>query len=438
MKLVLVESPTKARKLTSYLGAGYVVRASIGHIRDLPKSKMGVDIEHDFTPEYLIPKDKTKIVKELKTLAGEADQIILATDPDREGEAIGWHLEQVLTDSVKSTVTHPFVRATFHEITKSAILAAIEHPAELNMALVEAQQARRIVDRLVGYSVSPVLWKKIRYGLSAGRVQSVALRYIVEREREIEKFVPEEYWEVDVLLDTNSAGISNQKKIDQYFKENKIEQIPEGMFVGRVVQINEKEYNPKLSGEVQPVTEVLEKATYMVESVEKKERRRASLPPFSTSTLQQQAANRFGFNSKNTMGLEQQLYEEDLITYHRTDSLSLSSQSLDMAREYIFTHVGKAYLPEQPRFFATTSKNAQEAHEAIRPTDLGLQGNDLKTKLHLTDQHAKLYDLIWRRFLASQMEAAVYDSTTIMTKFTPASQTSQLQNGLLKSVGSIL
>ncbi len=426
MKLVLVESPTKARKLTTYLGSGYIVRASIGHIRDLPKSKMGVDIAHDFEPEYLIPKDKTKVVKELKTLAKGAEQIILATDPDREGEAIGWHLKEVLGG--KDDV---FVRATFHEITKSAILDAIAHPLQLNMDLVNAQQARRVLDRLVGYSVSPVLWKKIRYGLSAGRVQSVALRLIVEREREIEKFVAEEYWEVDVLL--NVHQLDKSKKIDQYFKENKIEYIPEGMFVARVIQINGKEYNPKLAADVTPIIEQLDAASYVVDAVEKKERRRVSLPPFTTSTLQQQAATRFGYTSKNTMRIAQQLYEEGVITYHRTDSMNLSSQSLDMARGFINQTFGKAYLPNQPRFFANKSKNAQEAHEAIRPTDVHLEGKQLASKFErLTEQHAKLYDLIWRRFIASQMEAAVYDQTTVTVEAVAQSKI------LLRSSGSIL
>ena len=447
MKLVLVESPTKARKLTGYLGDGYVVRASVGHIRDLPKSKMGVDIEHDFLPEYLVPKDKAKVVKELKELSKRADQIILATDPDREGEAIGWHLREVLTDSsAKKSEGKPehFVRATFHEITKSAILDAIAHPSQLNMDLVNAQQARRVLDRLVGYSVSPVLWKKIRYGLSAGRVQSVALRLIVEREREIEAFKPVEYWEVDVLLsvvdDAQGAQNSEVKKIDQYFKDNKIEQIPEGMIVARVSEINGKAYDPKEKAEVEPIVQQLSSAKYQVAAVEKKERRRISLPPFTTSTLQQQSATRFGYTSKNTMRLAQQLYEEGLITYHRTDSVNLSTQALDMAREHIARAFGARYLPPSPRLFSTKSKNAQEAHEAVRPTDLTIDGDSMRSRYpQLTEQHAKLYDLIWRRFVASQMESAVYDQTTVVVAAQSTQPTSNTPDQItLKTSGSIL
>lgn len=452
MKLVLVESPTKARKLTTYLGSEYVVRASVGHIRDLPKSKMGVDIEHNFLPEYLVPRDKTKVVKELKALAARADQIVLATDPDREGEAIGWHLQQVLSNqevTKKKAKTEPvvdltrFVRATFHEITKTAILEAIAHPVVLNMDLVDAQQARRILDRLVGYSVSPVLWKKIRYGLSAGRVQSVALRLIVEREREIEQFKPEEFWEVDVLLDTKNKGVGSSelekntsKKVDQYFQENKIENIPAGMFIARVVAVDKKEYNPKAEADVLPVTEVLETAHYTVESIEKKERRRVSLPPFTTSTLQQQSATRFGYTSKSTMRLAQQMYEEGLITYHRTDSVNLASQAVEMARHYISSQIGASYIPATPRYFATKTKNAQEAHEAIRPTEVGVSPDQVRSRLG--DQHAKLYDLVWRRFVSSQMEAAIYDQTTVMIKGEVSQSQASISSCTLKAAGSIL
>ncbi len=428
MKLVLVESPTKARKISGYLGSPYVVKASVGHIRDLPKSKMGVDIDHGFEPEYLIPKDKTKVVKELKTLADGAEQIIIATDPDREGEAIGWHLQQILSgaeETGKKKTKKPtaeeisanladqkkrFVRATFHEITKSAILDAIAHPVQLNMDLVNAQQARRVVDRLVGYSVSPVLWKKIRYGLSAGRVQSVALRLIAEREREILAFVPEEYWELDVLLN------STQQKISPLAEEvfnGKID-MPAGGYIGRVTELNGKTFEPHAQTEVQPVLMQLSTAKYAVKSIEKKERTRVSLPPLTTSTLQQQSATRFGYTSKATMRLAQQLYEEGFITYHRTDSVNLSTQALDMARDYIGTQFGTQYKPEKPRYFSTKTKNAQEAHEAIRPTDINLAPDLVKVKLG--DQHAKVYDLIWRRFVASQMNSAVYDQTTVLTE----------------------
>jgi len=446
MKLVLVESPTKARKISGYLGSPYVVKASVGHIRDLPKSKMGVDIDHQFQPEYLIPKDKLKVVKELKTLADGADQIIIATDPDREGEAIGWHLQQILSGAEETgkkkvkKVTQAevdanladqkkrFVRATFHEITKSAILDAIAHPVQLNMDLVNAQQARRVVDRLVGYSVSPVLWKKIRYGLSAGRVQSVALRLIAEREREILAFVPEEYWELDVLLNSTQTKVS---PLNEEVFAGKVE-LPTGAFIGRVIELNGKAFDPHIQTDVQPVLAQLNAAHYLIFSIEKKERTRVSLPPLTTSTLQQQSATRFGYTSKATMRLAQQLYEEGLITYHRTDSVNLSTQAVEMARNYIESSFGVQYKPAQPRYFATKTKNAQEAHEAIRPTDSSVAPDFVKSKLG--DQHAKVYDLIWRRFVGSQMNSAVYDQTTVLTEAT----TLDKQTVKIKTNGSIL
>lgn len=432
MKLVLVESPTKARKLSGYLDKQYVVRASVGHIRDLPKSKLGVDVARGFEPEYLVPKDKAKVVKELQQLAKQADVIILATDPDREGEAIGWHLKELLEPKTEKNT--PFVRSTFHEITKQAVLDAIAHPEKLNMALVDAQQARRVLDRLVGYTVSPVLWKKIRYGLSAGRVQSVALRLIVEREREIEAFKPEEYWELDVLLDTQ---LGNTTKVDENWKDGKAEHTPAGMIIARLVKLNGKEYDPKSAQDVLPVVGVLPSAKYEVATIENKERRRAPSPPFSTSTLQQQAATRLGYTSKNTMRLAQQLYEEGLITYHRTDSLNISTQAISAARTYLEQTYGASYVPEKPNYYSNKSKNAQEAHEAIRPTNAELNPDKMRNgySAKLTEQHAKLYELIWRRFMASQMPPAVYDQTTAFIDFTAADQS---QKGQLKVNGSIL
>jgi len=432
MKLVLVESPTKARKLSGYLDKQYVVRASVGHIRDLPKSKLGVDVAHGFEPEYLIPKDKAKVVKELQQLAASADVIILATDPDREGEAIGWHLQQILEPKVGKNTT--FVRSTFHEITKQAVLDAIAHPAKLDMNMVDAQQARRILDRLVGYSVSPVLWKKIRYGLSAGRVQSVALRLIVEREREIEAFNPEEYWELDILLDTAQGTLS---KPEADWKNGKPEFTPAGMVVARLVKLNGKEYLPTSAQDVVPVVEVLPTSKYEVVSIENKERRRTAPPPFSTSTLQQQSATRLGYTSKNTMRLAQQLYEEGLITYHRTDSLNISQQAVDASRAYLAQTYGQQYVPEKPNYFSNKSKNAQEAHEAVRPTDVPLSPEKIRAShgAKLTEQHMKLYELIWRRFLSSQMPPAIYDQTTAMISFAAADQS---QSGQLKVNGSVL
>lgn len=433
MKLVIVESPTKARKLAGYLGKEYRVEASVGHVRDLPKSSLGVDVEHDFLPVYEVSKDKTKVVSQLQKLSKEASEIYLATDPDREGEAIAWHIQHLLNEKLKGKKKQEqFYRATFHEITKNAVMEAIEKPSHVNMDLVNAQQARRVVDRLVGYKLSPVLWKKIRRGLSAGRVQSVAMRLIVEREKEIEAFKPDEYWEVDVLLNSTMEVVSadivkklkqpliakggDLKNPPQYVQENfqYIDELPSDLFVARVIEVAGKKYEPTKQSDVTDVLKTLEKADYVVKSVEKKERRRASLPPFSTSLLQQAAANRLGFSGKQTMSVAQQLYEEGLITYHRTDSFNLSVQAIEMARGYIQKEFGGQYLPAQGRMFATKSKNAQEAHEAIRVTDVGLHPESIRQQSgRFTEQHVKLYDLIRRRFLASQMESAIYDATTV-------------------------
>ncbi len=415
MKLVIVESPTKARKLAEYLGRGYSVEASVGHVRDLPNKKLGIDIDHDFEPTYEVDPEKKDIVAKLHKLAQGADQIFLATDPDREGEAIAWHLRELLTEKkgkAAGVSLAKFARATFHEITKSAVEAAMAKPGELNLCLVDAQQARRMVDRLVGYQVSPVLWKKVRRGLSAGRVQSVALRLIVEREREIEAFKPEEYWEVDVALATSGdVAIS----IEKIFPEGKLaKEIPENLLIARVVSVNNKTYEPHSAADVDTIKKDLHTSTYVVAHIDRKSRERSSLPPFTTSTLQQAAANRLGMTSKQTMTLAQQLYEEGLITYHRTDSVALSAQSLEMARGYIGQTYGPAYVPTKPRYFTTTSKNAQEAHEAIRVTDAQLDPDLVASRgAKLTERHGKLYDLIRRRFLASQMTAAVYDQTAI-------------------------
>lgn len=415
MQLVIVESPTKAKKLRQILGSGYEIEASVGHVRDLPKKKMGVLVDQDFIPEYEISADKTKVIRLLKDKVAKAHSVILATDPDREGEAIAWHLQQVLqTKSGKNTKQIEFARSSFHEITQQAVLAAINNPSVINMALVEAQQARRVVDRLVGYEVSPVLWRKVRRGLSAGRVQSVALRLIVDREREIEAFKPEEYWEVDVTLSTEGNSQSRE------------------LFVTRLVSLNEKKYLPVSEKDVLSPRDWLPVATYKVLSVEKKERTVASLPPFTTSTLQQAAANRLGMTSKQTMRFAQQLYEEGLITYHRTDSVNLAAQAVEQARAYINTTYGKAYVPDKPRYFANRSKNAQEAHEAIRVTDVGL-ADAMSVGGQITDRHQKLYDLIRRRFLASQMSAAVFDQAVVMVQAKSGNQVAEL-----KANGSVL
>ncbi len=405
MNLVIVESPAKARKLKSYLGEKFEVEASVGHVRDLPKKELGVDVEKDFEPTYVIVYGKKKVVTELRRLAKKAEKIYLAMDPDREGEAIAWHVKNLLAEKLKDADI--FARATFHAITKEAVLEAINDPTTLNDDLVDAQQARRILDRLVGYKVSPVLWRKVRRGLSAGRVQSPALRLIVEKEREIEAFEPEEYWELDVALSTEKVEPKTA------FAEDKpLDELPAEVMIARVDELDGKKYEPGEEEEVTGVVKALPTANYQVKSIEKKERRRWSLPPFTTSTLQQQAAYRLGMTSKQTMRLAQQLYEEGLITYHRTDSTNLSKQALAMARDYIKENYGEKYLPKKARVFKSKSKNAQEAHEAIRVTNLQLAAETVPSQgPKLGQRHQQLYDLIWRRFVASQMEKAVYDQT---------------------------
>ncbi len=363
----------------------------MGHVRDLPKSKLGIDLEHNFAPEYVVSDDKKSVVTKLKKLVAKSDKVYLATDPDREGEAIAWHLKYLLDDTTAKKKKIEFVRSTFHEITKSAVAEAIEHPSVINEHLVDAQQARRVLDRLVGYSLSPVLWKKVRRGLSAGRVQSVALRLIVEREKEIQAFKADEYWEVDAMLAAKSQEFS-----------------------ARVSEINEKDYKPTKKEDVEDVVTDLKAATYAVASVERTQRKRSSLPPFTTSTLQQAAANRLGWSAKQTMRVAQELYEEGLITYHRTDSVNLSTQAIDAARDYISKSFGENYLPDAARIFKASSKNAQEAHEAIRPTSVTVENPTSSGVKTLEERHAKLYDLIWRRFVSSQMQTAIYDQTVIL------------------------
>lgn len=414
MQLVIVESPTKAKKLRQILGNAYEVEASVGHVRDLPKKKLGVQIDNNFLPEYEVSADKTKVIKLLTDKVAKADRVILATDPDREGEAIAWHLQELLQKKTKNKQSTTFVRSTFHEITKEAVVAAVDNPESVRMPLVDAQQARRVVDRLVGYEVSPVLWRKVRRGLSAGRVQSVALRLIVEREREIEAFKPEEYWEVDVTL---SADPNAQQK---------------ETFVARLVTLNGNKFLPVSEKDVQSPRDWLPRADYSVLSVENKERSVASLPPFTTSTLQQAAANRLGLTSKQTMRFAQQLYEEGLITYHRTDSVNLASQAVEQARAFIGKTYGKAYVPDKPRYFANRSKNAQEAHEAIRVTDVQLASLTISGE-QITERHQKLYDLIRRRFIASQMSAAIFDQAVIMVQAVHKKEKAEL-----KANGSVL
>ncbi|HEY4695254.1 MAG TPA: type I DNA topoisomerase [Candidatus Nanoarchaeia archaeon] len=380
--LIIVESPTKARTLSRFLGESYKIEASMGHVRDLPKAKLGVDVEHDFEPQYVIPTDKRKTVEKLKELASKASEVILATDPDREGEAIAWHVGYLTNGKGESKLK----RIVFHEITESAIKEAMKKPRHLDMQLIDAQQARRVLDRLVGYKLSPLLWFKVKKGLSAGRVQSVTVRLIVDREREIEKFTPVEYWEIIALLVRGKA-----------------------QFEATLIQKAGKKIDLKTEKEAKRVVSDLEKATYTVSKVEQKDIKKSPYPPFTTSTMTQAAANRYGYTSKKTMKLAQDLYEEGFITYHRTDSLNLSASSLTEARKFIAENIGKDYLPSSARVYKTRSKVAQEAHEAVRPTNVGMPNS----KIQMTNDHKKLYKLIWDRFVASQMADAVYDQISL-------------------------
>ncbi len=392
-RLVIVESPTKAKTISKFLGKGYVVESSFGHIRDLPKSKTGVDVENDFTPTYLVPREKKARVKELKALAADATEILFATDEDREGEAISWHLAEVLGEKPEK-----IKRITFHEITKKAILHAVENPRTLDLHLVDAQQARRIVDRLVGYELSPFLWKKVRGGLSAGRVQSVAVRLIVEREREILAFKPEEYWTIDAKMAAD--GKEFDAKLSQIAGE-KLEKF--SITDASAAHAIEK----NLSG-----------AKFLVADVEKKSATRQPAPPFTTSTLQQEANRRLGATAKVTMMLAQRLYEQGYITYMRTDSVNLNADFQTDAVAFAREKFGADYTTG-PRAYTNKSKGAQEAHEAIRPTDIR-QIPELLASTGMEPKMMKMYDLIWRRALASQMAGVEFNQTGIDIEATSA------------------
>jgi len=394
MKLIVVESPTKAKTLGRFLGSGYEVIASMGHVRDLPKSQLGVDVEKDFEPTYEISDKKGQVIKQITASAKKADTVIIATDPDREGEAIGYHVQWLLQDALKKAKKKPdFVRATFHEITKTAIDHAIANPEKINLDLVDAQQARRVLDRLVGYKLSPVLWKKVRRGLSAGRVQSVAVKLVVEKEKEIEAFKAEEYWEIKSIVNSQKSKVKNGEfETDLYKVDGKIVKVTNGKDAGKIV-------------------DELKRANYIIDSIDQKEVSQSPMPPFITSTLQRSAANHFGWSSKNTMRVAQQLYEHGFITYHRTDSLNLSSEALAMAKAYISKEFGTQYYPEKTRVFKTASKLAQEAHEAIRPTKI-YANEIIEEKCGL--QGRKLFQLISSRFLASQMAVAKVFKTTVI------------------------
>lgn len=391
--LIIVESPTKARTITKFLGSEYIVEASVGHIRDLPKSKISIDVKNDFTPTYVIPPAKAEIVEKLKHLAAKASEIILATDADREGEAISWHLLEALGLNKKSAAhPHTIKRIVFHEITKPAIEEALKHPRDLDQNLVDAQQARRVLDRLVGYELSPFLWRKVRYGLSAGRVQSVAVRLVVEREREIQKFKTDEYWSIKALAE-NQAKFTFETRLHKVAEKN----------LGKLDITNQAQAE-KYVGEMQ-------KASWVVSSVQKKEAKRHPSAPFTTSTLQQEAARKLGFSAKQTMAVAQGLYEQGFITYMRTDSLNLSDSAIKQAKEIITGQFGNQYTLETPRIFTNKSKGAQEAHEAIRPTDLSKLPQHLSGDLDRNQ--SRLYDLIWKRTIACQMQQALVEQTTV-------------------------
>ena len=392
-KLVIVESPTKVKSVQKYLGKDYTVMASMGHIRDLPKSKLGVDIENGFKPQYINMAEKKELIKSLKTAAANSDEVYLATDPDREGEAISWHLAQILALDLNDKN-----RIAFNEITESGIKAGISSPHKIDLNLVDAQQARRVLDRIVGYKLSPFLWKKVKSGLSAGRVQTVALRLIVEREREIEKFVSEEYWSIDAKLTKSRRsffaklfGTADGKKIDT---------IPDGESAKKIV-------------------DSLENAEYKVTELKKGTRNKQPVPPFITSTLQQEASRKLGFTGQRTMRIAQQLYEGvdvpgygtvGLITYMRTDSLRISEEARSAATRYITERYGANYLPKTPRYFKTKS-GAQDAHEAIRPTIINITPEIASSAL--TAEQYKLYKLIWERFIASLMAACVQNTVSV-------------------------
>jgi DNA topoisomerase-1 len=395
-KLVIVESPAKAKTVGRFLGKGYTVRASVGHVRDLLRSQLSVDVDHEFAPKYRVPNEKKTVVKELKQLVKTHAEVFLATDPDREGEAISWHLSEAL--EIDPVRTH---RVAFHEITEPAIKEAFSHARPIDMNLVNAQQARRVLDRLVGYSISPILWEKVRGRLSAGRVQSVALRLIVEREAEIGAFDPQEYWTIAAEFKPEGAKAKSA-------------------FIAKLARVNDKDFDLKSEAEVQPLLVDLEKINYSVTKVKRSERKRKPAAPFITSTLQQEASRRLGFTAKRTMALAQRLYEgldvgdggtTGLITYMRTDSTNISEIARNEARQYISARYGADFVPAQAPEYKTRAVGAQEAHEAIRPTSV-LRDPE-KVKAALEPAMFKLYQLIWQRFVASQMESALYDTLSV-------------------------
>jgi DNA topoisomerase-1 len=399
-KLVIVESPAKTKTLSKILGSSYSIKATVGHIRDLPKGNLGIDTDNDFTPRYVIPVQRRKVIKEIKDSINDASAVYLATDPDREGEAISWHLVEAID---RNNNKLPFYRVSFNEITKEAVKHAFEHPRDIDMNLVNAQQARRILDRLVGYKLSPLLWKKIQRGLSAGRVQSAAVRIIVDREREIQNFVPVEYWTIEAELSKKSSQKKNEVFRAQFA----------GKPDGSKIEISNETHATKLEAELQV-------ADYNVSGIQIKEAPRQPSPPFITSTLQQEAWRRLKFTAKRTMVIAQQLYEGislgaegsvGLITYMRTDSIHVAPSAISETRDYIKNKFGDDFLPPQARAFAQKGKFAQEGHEAIRPTKIYREPEQIRSYLDV--QQFKLYELIWKRMVASQMAAARYENITV-------------------------
>ena len=406
-RLVIVESPAKARTIEKYLGRDYAVRASLGHIRDLPRSKLGVDVDDDFRPQYLVPRDKTKTLKALKSEAQRAREIFLATDPDREGEAIAWHLAETIDPGDR-----PVRRVEFHEITRDAVQNAMLQPRSIDYKRVDAQQARRVLDRLVGYKISPLLWKKVKSGLSAGRVQSAALRLVVEREREITSFDPVEYWSIEAELAKQHVRVRGRPQT----------------FVASLVEIEGQKAEIGDEARASAIVADLDGAAYRVESVRRREQQRNPPAPFTTSTLQQEAYRRLGFTAKRTMLVAQQLYEGidvaggesvGLITYMRTDSTVVAQSAIDEARRYVQEQHGREMLSDAPRTYQTRSRLAQEAHEAIRPTSVYRPPDDVSR--FLSREQMRLYDLIWKRFVATQMAAARIEITTVDVLATPSS-----------------
>lgn len=405
--LVIVESPTKAKTISKFLGSKYSVLATAGHLRDLPKSKMGVDIEHDFQPEYINIRGKGDTIKALKAATKKADKVFLATDPDREGEAIAWHLAHIL--GLKSDDE---CRVVFREITKDAVRHAVKNPRSIDLKLVDAQQARRVLDRLVGYSISPILWRKVKKGLSAGRVQSVATKLICDREAQIQSFIPDEYWTIDVMLSSKSK---DKIKFSYFGTDTK------------------KKHVPKNEAETKEIIDRLQGKQAVIDGVEQKKRKYSPLPPYTTSTLQQDAANRLGYTTKKTMMIAQTLYEGKnisglgtvgLITYMRTDSTRISDSAIVAAQSYIVEHFGKEYLGVGNK--ERKQKNAQDAHEAIRPTMESLSPSDVASSL--TKDELRLYELIWKRFMASQMAESEYQNVAA---------TALVDGVILKASGSI-